>query len=249
MVSGSKQASRHTHKDMCNAVSTSVGLTKAHPLTSYSCTVSYHAMTCIIYGVVMKFGGLTNRHPKKPIKWPIIVKYLGIFCRVKTQVQQWDDNPFFLPYTHLNKLPQSEAIEAVDKLNLPVCLLVSQKTKHPVYNLLLQQSRSDQYSPPSDETAIRNKSTSLWQPIFIMPSLWTHWFQYIRHTFQPWLAHTFLHSTQISTEGPSLKNWHQPHTFNNGTDCDLACSLPFAAFICWNLLWGNILESVRNLAT
>ena len=32
MVSGSKQASRHTHKDMCNAVSTSVGLTKAHPI-------------------------------------------------------------------------------------------------------------------------------------------------------------------------------------------------------------------------
>ena len=160
MVSGSKQASRHTHKDMCNAVSTSVGLTKAHPINVIQlyCKLPCNDMYCIIYGVVMKFGGLTNRHPKKPIKWPIIVKYLGIFCRVKTQVQQWDDNPFFLPYIHLNKLPQSEAIEAVDKLNLPVCLLVSQKTKHPVYNLLLQQSRSDQHSPHSDETAIRSKT-------------------------------------------------------------------------------------------
>jgi len=147
-VAASKQA---THKDVWGSL-------RLTPLTSYSCTVNCHAITCIIYGVVMKFGGLTNRHPKKPIKWPIIVKYLGIFCRVKTQVQQWDDKPFFLPYTHLNKLSQSEAIEAVDKLNLPVCLLVSQKTKHPVYNLLLQQSRSDQHSPHSDETAIRSKT-------------------------------------------------------------------------------------------
>ena len=90
MVSDSKQASRHTHKDMCNAVSTSVGLTKAHPINVIQlyCKLPCNDKYCIIYGVVMKFGGLTNRHPKKPIKRPITVKYLGIFCKVKTQVQQ-----------------------------------------------------------------------------------------------------------------------------------------------------------------
>ena len=87
-VSGSKQASKDTHKDMCKAVSPVWGSLRLTPLISYS----YYTLPCnhmywIIYGVVMKFGGLVNRHPRAPITWPITVKYLGIFCRVKMQVQ------------------------------------------------------------------------------------------------------------------------------------------------------------------
>ena len=143
-----------------------------------------------------------------------------------------------LPYINTSTcchIITKQAIEARDTINLPVCLLVSQKTRHPVYKIVKQASRADQRNPASDGTVIRSNNS------FLSYHHSTHYLKYIRHTTS---ISTQNSSTLMSTR-TKLRMWHQLHTLNRWAAVTLMSS---SYCKCRNCHGGNIHKSAKKLA-